>query len=124
MTELKREKRMAWIGGSKANDEKVDIPHIHKTFLHNAYIINPLEKHTSLNKLFQNMIMGILLEDDAKNMVKLLIPTLMNAEILILPQLTINTLSKDINIAQLIKKCHEVNELNNWFTKEIHIVFK
>jgi len=35
---------MAWIGGSKANDEKVDIPHIHKTFLHNAYIINPLEK--------------------------------------------------------------------------------
>jgi hypothetical protein len=41
---LKREKIMAWIGGSKANDEKVDIPHIHKTFLHNAYIINPLEK--------------------------------------------------------------------------------
>lgn len=61
MTELKREKRMAWIGGSKANDEKLDIPHIHMTFHHNAYIINPLDKYTSLNKLFQDMIMGILL---------------------------------------------------------------
>jgi hypothetical protein len=48
------------------------------------------------------MIMGILLYDDAKNIVKLLILTLMNVEILILPQLTINTLSKDIDIAQLI----------------------
>lgn len=108
---------MAWIGGSKANDEKIDIHYIHKTFLHNTCIINPLEKNTSLNKLFQDMIISILLEDDAKNMVKLLIPTLMNVEIQILPQPTINTLSKDIDIAQLIKKCHEVNELNNWFTK-------